>query len=342
MKPLVSILIPAYNSDEWIADTIRSALAQTWPSKEIIIVDDGSKDQTLSVARQFASKEVTVVTQVNQGAAAARNKAFSLCKGDYIQWLDADDLLSPDKIERQMEALERGGTCRTLLSSAWGRFMYRPHLADFSPTLLCCDLSPAEWLLRKMALNLHMQTATWLVSRELTEAAGPWNTRLAVDDDGEYFCRILLASEGVRFVPDAKVYYREAGFNCLSYIGFSEKKMVAQWESMKLHVGYLRSLEDSERVRAACLNYLRTWSPSFYPERMDLFQQAQQMAVSLGGHLEVPQFSWKYAWIETLFGWRAAKRFQLRYNEMKWSIIRNWDKAMVCFDKPKPAIQCRN
>src|ERR1700745_2003056 len=100
MKQLVSILIPAYNAEAWIADTIKSALEQTWSRKEIIVVDDGSTDQTLAVARQFASNEVAVVTHENQGAAATRNHAFSLSQGNYIQWLDADDLLSPDKVEK--------------------------------------------------------------------------------------------------------------------------------------------------------------------------------------------------------------------------------------------------
>ena len=107
MQPLVSILIPAYNAERWIADTIRSALAQTWPRKEIIIVDDGSTDRTLAVARQFASRNLSVVTQQNQGASAARNKALELCQGDYIQWLDADDLLSPNKVTRQMRQTAR-------------------------------------------------------------------------------------------------------------------------------------------------------------------------------------------------------------------------------------------
>src|SRR4029078_12423266 len=93
MKSLVSILIPAYNSEEWIADSLESALAQSWPNKEIIVVDDGSTDRTLDVVTRFDSKLVKVATQPNQGAAAARNKAFSLSNGDYIQWLDADDLL---------------------------------------------------------------------------------------------------------------------------------------------------------------------------------------------------------------------------------------------------------
>src|SRR5437870_7618103 len=224
MEPLVSILVPAYNAQRWIADTLKSALAQTWSRKEIIIVDDGSRDRTLSLAREFASKTVSVVSQENQGASAARNKALSVCEGDYIQWLDADDLLAPDKIARQMEAIERCQSKRTLFSSSWGYFFYRLKRAEFTPTPLWCDLYPVEWLIRKMGQNLHMQTATWLVSRELTEVAGPWNTQLLGDDDGEYFCRVLLASDGVRFVREAKVFYRMSGFNCLSYIGRSDRK----------------------------------------------------------------------------------------------------------------------
>src|SRR5271168_2703327 len=100
MKPLVSISIPAYNSQEWVADSIGSAMGQTWPRKEIIVVDDGSRDQTTQVARRFASNEVTVVTVANQCATTARNHALSLSRGDFIQRLDADDILALDKVER--------------------------------------------------------------------------------------------------------------------------------------------------------------------------------------------------------------------------------------------------
>jgi glycosyltransferase involved in cell wall biosynthesis len=140
MGPLVSILIPAYNAERWLADTIRSALAQTWPYKEIIVVDDGSRDETLSVARQFTSSDVSVVTQANLGASAARNHALSLSHGDYIQWLDADDLLCPSKIAKQMEVTQQLRNERVLLSSAWGAFTYRVSKAQFSPTPLWCDL----------------------------------------------------------------------------------------------------------------------------------------------------------------------------------------------------------
>src|SRR5438445_2677428 len=239
MKSLLSILIPAFNAQAFIAETIQSALAHTWPAREIIIVDDGSTDQTLSIARQFASTTVRVVGQPNQGASAARNKAFSSSQGEYIQWLDADDLLAPDKIARQVAALKHCPGNRTLLSSAWGHFLYRTRKAQFHPSALWCDLSPSEWLLRKMEHDAHMQTATWLVSRELSEAAGPWDTELSLDDDGEYFCRVLRASHGTKFVPEAKTYYRISGCASLSYglaCGLSARKLNSQFLSCKRHV----------------------------------------------------------------------------------------------------------
>jgi glycosyltransferase involved in cell wall biosynthesis len=339
MSLLVSILIPAYNAERWIADTIRAALAQTWPRKEIVIVDDGSFDQTVRVARQFASRNVSITTQENQGAPTARNKAFELCQGDYIQWLDADDLLSPDKIAKQIATAEECEDKWRLLSSAWAYFMYRPEKARFVPTDLWCDLSPLEWLLRKWEQNLHMQTATWLVSRELTEAAGPWDMRLMGDDDGEYFCRVLLASSGVRFVPDAKVYYRITDSSRWSYVGRSNRKQEAHLLSMRLQMGYLRSREVSERTRSACLNYLQTWLGLFLEDRMDLVRELQQLAVALGGELQPPQMPWKYSWIQKLFGWSAANRVRRSYNRYKSLLIRSWDKALFCLKRCSPVPQ---
>ncbi|PYL78162.1 MAG: glycosyl transferase family 2 [Verrucomicrobia bacterium] len=328
MTPLVSILIPAYNAEPWIADTIRSALRQTWPRTEIIIVDDGSRDRTFEIAQQFSSDYVFVVTQENQGAAAARNRAFELCQGDYIQWLDADDLLWPDKIAKQMEASDRCGSTRMLFSSAWAYFYYRWDRANFTPTSLWCDLSPVEWLVHKMGQNLHMPNSTWLVSRELTQAAGCWDRRLSLDDDGEYFCRVILASDAIRFVPEAKVLYRISGCDSLSNVGESRRKLQSQFLSMRFHVGYLRSLEDSDRVRAACLKYLQRRFMRFYPEEVALVNQLQQLAATVGGRLDIPPLSWKYLWMQKLFGWTVTKRTRQHYNRWKSSAARSWDKAL--------------
>jgi glycosyltransferase involved in cell wall biosynthesis/peptidoglycan/xylan/chitin deacetylase (PgdA/CDA1 family) len=334
-KPLVSILIPAFNAQEWIADTLRSATAQTWDRKEIIVVDDGSTDQTLAIARRFESDSIHIVAQKNQGAAAARNTALSLCHGDYIQWLDADDLLDPNKIATQMAVSSKNGSKRTLLSSEFGRFFYRWHSAQFVRTNLWEDLSPTEWLWRKMGENLYMQTATWLVSRELSEASGLWDTRMLSDDDGEYFCRVLLNSDGTRFVPGARMYYRGFRPESLAYVGASNRKRQALWLSMQLHISYLLSLEDSLRTREACLLYLQRNLINFYPERADIVSQAEQLASKLGGRLQPPHLSWKYSWIRTGLGWKAAKKTALRMRRIRWSLARSWDRAMFRLHEPK-------
>jgi glycosyltransferase involved in cell wall biosynthesis len=327
MPPLVSILIPAYNAERSITDTIESALAQTWPRKEIIIVDDGSRDRTLSVAQQFASGGVLVASQTNQGASAARNKAYELCQGDYIQWLDADDLLAPDKIERQMHAAEQSGDKAMLLSAAWGYFFWQPERAVFTPTRLWANLSPVEWLLRKMGEHLHMQTATWLTSRELAESAGPWDVKVSKDDDGEYFARVLLASTMIRFVPEARTFYRRSGFQSRTHLKRSE--LESHCRSMQLNIGYLRSLEESERVDAACLTYLQKRLHNFYPERPDLVEELRKIAANLGGELATPTLPWKYAWIQTVFGWAAAKAARQWLRGSKESLLRLWDKTLL-------------
>jgi len=328
LKPLVSILIPAYNAEGWIAESIQSAIAQTWERKEIIVIDDGSTDRTAEMARQFASKEVKVVSTENQGLCAAVNHAYKLCQGDYIQELDSDDLLAPDKIERQLAALHDGDSKRIILSSPWAYFHFRTRHAHFVPNSLWHDLSPVEWLLRKMSENLHMQNATWLLSRELTEAAGPWDTSLHFDQDGEYFCRVLSMSEGTRFVPEGRVFYRASASHRISYIGKSDKKKDSLLVSMMLHIRYIRSLEDSERVHKACVTYLQNWYENFYPDRPDIMAIVQNLAAELQGHLEVPRLRRKYAWMEPVFGRNAAKWAQSVLPETKASVLRRWDKAM--------------
>jgi glycosyltransferase involved in cell wall biosynthesis len=339
MKPLVSILIPAYNAEEWIAETIRSAIAQTWPRKEIIVVDDGSSDGTLAVAEGFASKDIAIVSISHQGAAAARNQALRLSQGDYIQWLDADDLLESDKVALQVAELREVDGRRMLLSSPWAYFYHRPHRARFVSTSLWQDLSPTEWLLRKMGQNLHMPNSTWLTSRELAEAAGPWDPRLHFDDDGEYFCRVLLASQGTCFVPKARAYYRITSSMRVSHIGNSDKKRAALLLSMRLHIQYLQSLEKSERVRNACLAYLQTWFDNFYPERPDLVAELRGLAAQLEGCLSLPALRWKYAWLEPLFGWKAAKWTQIVLPQLKASLIRFGDKTMDRIEKRGGAVR---
>jgi hypothetical protein len=103
---------------------------------------------------------------------------------------------------------------------------------------------------------------------------------------------------------------------------------------MQLHISYLRSLEDDERVRRACVQYLQNWLIYFYPERMDLVEQVKQMAKELGGQVNVPHLSWKYSWIAGLFGWKLAKHAQISLPSIRWSVQRFWDKTLFRVENP--------
>ncbi len=335
MNPLISILIPAYNAQKTVAETVESALSQTWPYKEVIVVNDGSLDRTADVVKPFASRGVRLISTENRGLSSAMNLALEHCRGDYIQVLDSDDLLVADKIERQVAVLRESDKGLILPSTSWAPFYYRTRGAEFVKNSLCQDLSPAEWLFRKLAQNLHMGNSTWLLSRELAEAAGPWDTRLHYDQDGEYFARVLSLSRGTRFVPGTGAFYRITGSSRVSYIGVSNKKKDALLLSMKLHIEYLQRLEDSKRVRQACLQYLQNWYDSFYPERSDLVGQLQELAATLGGSLEVPRLRWKYAWMKPLFGWNVAKWAQRSIPRAKAACIRQYDKMMYQMETSK-------
>src|SRR5947208_2592225 len=106
MSTLVSILIPCYNAERWIAQAIESALAQTWPEKEVVVVDDGSTDGSLDVIKQFDGR-IRWETGPNRGGNMARNRLRELAGGDWLQYLDADDYLLPDKIDDQMRFLAK-------------------------------------------------------------------------------------------------------------------------------------------------------------------------------------------------------------------------------------------
>jgi glycosyltransferase involved in cell wall biosynthesis len=328
MKQLVSILIPVFNGERWISDCIESALAQTWRWKEIIVVDDGSSDSTLEIARSYASRNVKVTNQERRGASAARNHALLLAQGDYIQWLDADDLLAPDKIEQQMKmTYDPKNTWKTLYSSSFGRFYFRYQSAKFIKNSLWQDLLPLDWMLIKFRESVYMSLDAWLVSRKLTEIAGPWDERLVRDNDGDYSCHLVLASDKVIFVPEAKSYYRAGNFGSLS-TGRTREVYESFFLSQSACIERLRTLEDSDRTKMASLMLLQKWFIFFYPEYPHIIEKAVTLAKELGGELQLPVLKWKYAWLRKIFGWKAAKLAQHLMPMSKVIIRRNWDKLL--------------
>ena len=206
-RSLVSVIIPAYNAVATIGETVRSAINQTWHQLEVIVIDDGSTDDTATMAKDFGSPSINIISQDNRGASAARNAGLRHAQGEYIQFLDADDILSPAKIELQIKALERTSK-RSLASCSWTHFADEAHNSFGRREPVWTVSNPVDWLVMSLGGGGMMQTAAWLTPRSVIDDAGPWDESLSLHDDGEFFSRVLLCSDHIEFVPDAIVYYR--------------------------------------------------------------------------------------------------------------------------------------
>ncbi len=332
MAKRVSILIPAYNAEKWIGRTVESALAQTWADTEIIVVDDGSTDRTFEIARKYESGSVRVLTQDNGGAAAARNRALGLASGDFVQWLDADDLLAPDKVAGQMKAAAEDRSDLVLYSSPHGVFYHRTSKARFVPNDLWQDLSPSDWLVTSMSRALWMNPAGWLVSRRLAEKAGPWDERLSMDDDGEYFARVVGASEKVRFVRESKCYYRQSSFRQLSR-NMSVRAGLSLMLSAELRIRTLMSIENSDRARSAALSFLQARLPAFYPEKKAAIERLNALASELGGELRPPRLDREARLLQRLFGPEWGRGLTICFRRLRMARAVKWDELMDRFGR---------
>lgn len=271
-EQLVSVIIPVHNAEKYIGEAIASAMAQTWPCKEIIVVDDGSTDRSLSIAQTYQCEWVKVISQPNKGASAARNTGLKHATGDFIQFLDADDLLSEDKIELQIQALKKApekiAVCSTIHFTDG-----KPHTGS-SPSAyeeqFLLDSDNPAWFLTHLwggygDNGSMVQPNAWLTPRSIIERAGPWNETLTVDDDGEYFCRVLLQSNGV-VKSGGYNYYRKYADNNFSLSASKlERHYFSLLASLGLRYGHISSREPTEALKKAYARSLQSIYNSMYP-----------------------------------------------------------------------------
>jgi glycosyltransferase involved in cell wall biosynthesis len=251
---------------------------------------------------------VKVVAQQNQGACAARNTAYSLAQGAYIQWLDADDLLHAQKIEFQMKGIPDGNTTPHIRTAAFGSFYVRPSKAQFCPTGLWQDLSASEWIITKFTQRAWLNPTSWLVSRRLTDSGGAWDPRLSPSgaDDGEYICRLMTKVDRVEFVSDSKCYYRIGDLSSLN--NNSDRALNSLLLALTQCIRHLLSIDDSPRAKKAGLQFLQDWFDYFYAGPPALVEEIEAFAGGLGGRLVEPQLNWKYTPIRRVLGWDAANK----------------------------------
>ncbi len=304
----VSILIPCYNAGRWLGATLDSVFAQTWPNLEVILVDDGSTDDSLAIAQNYRVHGLQILPQDNQGQCAAANHALHVCTGDFIKFMDADDLISPNMIEVQMKTL--AGSTTQIAHAEWARFTHLPTEADFTPRSVWHDAAPVDWLVEGWTGGQPMhQCGIFLLPRPLLDRVGGWDERLSLINDFEFFARLITASDGIRFSPGARLYYRSGISGSLS-----DQKTRRAWESaslsINLAVDHLLRAEDSDRTRRAAADCLMELAGSMYPAEVDLVRQLESRIASLGGSRVRPGGGGVFKLISSLFGWKVARRLQ--------------------------------
>ncbi len=314
-QPLVSILIPCYNAAPWLAAALDSALAQIHPHIEVILVDDGSTDDSLHLARRYESRGVKVLSQPNSGAAAARNTALRAASGDYIQYLDADDLLTRDKISAQLAHLRTLSSDHTSLPSdilatcRWGRFTTDPAATAFVDDAVFRDFAPADYLIAHTGAAQMMHPAAWLVSRAISERAGPWDETLSLNDDGEYFARVVLASRRIAFSPMGASLYRSALPGSLSGRR-SRRALDSLYRTIELISSHLLRAEATPRVHRALADYWQRLIYELYPDAPDLQRRATVEVQRHGGSQLRPEAGAREQLVARLIGWKLARRLQ--------------------------------
>lgn len=213
-QPLISIVVPCHNYGRFLGEAIESLQRQTWPSWECIIIDDGSTDNTEQVAEHYAKLDarIRVLSQPKRGVSAARNAGLSACIGDYVQFLDADDKLDPEKLERHAMYLmakpdadivygdvgyfhEGDGDLATPVSR-------RLHFARIS--------GQGEDVLASLLRRNIMVVNAPMIRRSALDDIGPFNQDLAGHEDWEYWIRLAIAGKTFHFLaaPNAKALVR--------------------------------------------------------------------------------------------------------------------------------------
>lgn len=307
--PTVSVLIPCYNAEKYIGETLESVLRQTWPKLEIVVVNDGSTDGSADIIRKFARPNLRLVEQPNRGQTAALNTCLTYATGHFVQYLDADDLLDPDKIELQIKRLVERPHC--LAAGEWGRFYTSPSEAKFRPDDVWRDLDPVEWLVisRKDGLGM-MLPALWLIPMSIIRVIGPWNEELTLNNDAEYFTRAVLAAEAVLFCPGARCRYRSGIAGSLSGMR-SSKGWRSQERVLELCESYVVAREGSARVRRTFALSWQRLAHACYPYEPEIASQALTHARSLHSVNIRPDGGRLFRLASSLFGWRLARRLQV-------------------------------
>ena len=318
---LVSVIIPNYNSIKFIEETLDSVFNQTHKNIELIIVDDGSTDGSFEYIKNLNKPNLQLVKNPSKGACAARNHGLRIATGNYIQFLDSDDLLDPDKIKAQVELLENSNDKVAVCSTRHFYENINQGLITDTPFLYSTD-KPQEFLLNLYGAdgknhNMVAQHA-WLTPKAVMDRAGFWDETLIKDQDGEFFCRVVMASKGVCFTKRVLCYYRKHKQVGSVSSGKSGKHLSSQLEALNSKAAQLdRGQIEINYKKAMALQY-KIIAIDAYPDFKSIYKIAINKVESFGGSKYEPVLGGKIIeGVKSIFGWKAAKAFSALVHKYK-------------------------
>jgi len=208
-RKLVSVLIPCFNAERWLREAIDSCLQQTYPEIEIVVVDDGSTDNSLEIIKSYGD-QIIWESGANRGGNYARNRGFALSSGEYIQYLDSDDYLLPEKIERQVRFIEE-----TKADVVYGDFKFQRHLSDrdivIEPGNFFGISGPQEDILESLLAYGCLPPLAYLFRRSAVVRSGGWDESLKAGQDRDFLISVLLKGAKVVYQPGCYSVYRRYG-----------------------------------------------------------------------------------------------------------------------------------
>jgi glycosyltransferase involved in cell wall biosynthesis len=306
---LVSICMPAYNAGKYISEAVRSVLNQSYQNWELIIVNDGSTDQTAAELEKINESRISIFHQDNKGQCNAANKAFSLAKGNLVKFMDADDLISPTFIEKQVKRIE--GRDDVVVSAAWGRF-YNDDISTFklNHKKISQDMPGTEWLENSwLTADAMMQCALWLIPRNIINRAGLWDESLSLINDLDFFTRILIKAKMVLFEKDAVLYYRSGISGSLSDKK-TDQAILSLFKSIDQATTNLSSVAKSDKALLACANMWQLLIYQVYPKYPNHVRFAEKRIKDFKGSSLKFECGGITKILVSFIGWRLTKKIK--------------------------------
>ena len=304
---LVSIIISAFNAEKYIAETLDAVLQQTYPNLEVIVVNDDSTDNTLSIAESYKSRGVLVFSQDKKGQDAALNLGYKHSKGEYIKFMDSDDLINPEMVELQVNAIS---TSSDLIAyGEWARFYHNnPSNANFESLDYWKNKDPIEFIIARPE-GVMLQCGIILIPRNLIDKVGGWDERLILYNDTEFFNRIILASKGVKFVKGARLYYRSGMSSSIS-AQKGRKYFESTLLAIDLIADQLLKKEDSIRIRTFIANLYQDRYFQLFPLYPDLCIDYKNRLLEYPHSTLKPQGGKIFEFLLFFLGWKITKVVQ--------------------------------